>query len=201
MTVAYNLSQLANKVNTSGQLDASTGLVNALPAISGVNLTNLNASNLASGTVPNARLTNGSVIQTVYGSASTVTSTRSASYVDATDCYVTITPTSATSKILVNFSVNAQVDAYTTDGVQCVIQIVRNSTALGNTAINGFGAVFSANLPLMFLDSPATTSSITYKVQFKRYWYYGSADNAVAINANPGTPMTTFMVLQEIKGS
>lgn len=35
MTQAFNLSQLANKVNTSGQLDASTGLVNTTPAANG----------------------------------------------------------------------------------------------------------------------------------------------------------------------
>lgn len=35
MTQAYNLSQLANKLNTSGQVDATTGLVNAVPAASG----------------------------------------------------------------------------------------------------------------------------------------------------------------------
>lgn len=35
MTQAYNLSQLANKVNTSGQLDASTGLVNITPVANG----------------------------------------------------------------------------------------------------------------------------------------------------------------------
>ena len=35
MTQAYNLSQLANKVNTSGQLDASTGLVNIAPVANG----------------------------------------------------------------------------------------------------------------------------------------------------------------------
>ena len=35
MTQAFNLSQLANKVNTSGQLDASTGLVNATPIAAG----------------------------------------------------------------------------------------------------------------------------------------------------------------------
>lgn len=35
MTQAFNLSQLANKVNTSGQLDASTGLVNATPVANG----------------------------------------------------------------------------------------------------------------------------------------------------------------------
>lgn len=31
MTQAFNLSQLANNLNTSGQLDATDGLVNAVP--------------------------------------------------------------------------------------------------------------------------------------------------------------------------
>lgn len=31
MTKAFNLSQLADKVNTSGQIDASTGLYNSAP--------------------------------------------------------------------------------------------------------------------------------------------------------------------------
>ena len=35
MTQAFNLAQLANKVNTSGQLDASSGLVNAVPVANG----------------------------------------------------------------------------------------------------------------------------------------------------------------------
>jgi hypothetical protein len=35
MTQAYNLSQLANNLNTTGQLDATDGLVNAVPAANG----------------------------------------------------------------------------------------------------------------------------------------------------------------------
>lgn len=35
MTQAFNLSQLANKVNSTGQLDASTGLTNATPVANG----------------------------------------------------------------------------------------------------------------------------------------------------------------------
>ena len=35
MTQAYNLSQLANNLNTSGQLDATDGLVNAVPPTNG----------------------------------------------------------------------------------------------------------------------------------------------------------------------
>ena len=40
MTQAYNLSQLANNVNSSGQLDASTALYNAVPAASTLATTN-----------------------------------------------------------------------------------------------------------------------------------------------------------------
>lgn len=35
MTQAFNLGQLANNVNTAGKLDASVGLVNALPVANG----------------------------------------------------------------------------------------------------------------------------------------------------------------------
>ena len=35
MTQAYNLSQLANNLNTAGQLDATDGLVNAVPIANG----------------------------------------------------------------------------------------------------------------------------------------------------------------------
>jgi hypothetical protein len=40
MTQAYNLSQLANNVNSSGQLDASTALYNAVPAAETLQTTN-----------------------------------------------------------------------------------------------------------------------------------------------------------------
>lgn len=50
MTQAFNLSQLANKVNTSGQLDASTGLVNAVPvANGGTGVATLTANNVLLG--------------------------------------------------------------------------------------------------------------------------------------------------------
>jgi len=40
MTQAFNLSQLANNVNSSGQVDASTALYNAVPAASTLTTTN-----------------------------------------------------------------------------------------------------------------------------------------------------------------
>jgi hypothetical protein len=40
MTQAFNLSQLANNVNSSGQINASTGLYNAVPAAATLTTTN-----------------------------------------------------------------------------------------------------------------------------------------------------------------
>ena len=40
MTQAYNLSQLANYVNSSGQIDASTALYNSVPAAATLATTN-----------------------------------------------------------------------------------------------------------------------------------------------------------------
>lgn len=40
MTTAFNLSQLANNVNSSGQLNAATGLYNSVPSAASVATTN-----------------------------------------------------------------------------------------------------------------------------------------------------------------
>ena len=72
MTQAFNLAQLANKVNSSGQLDASTGLANATPvANGGTGAATLTANNVllgngtsavqlvAPGAIGNALVSNG----------------------------------------------------------------------------------------------------------------------------------------------
>jgi len=40
MTTAFNLSQLANNVNSSGQLNAATGLYNSVPSAASLTTTN-----------------------------------------------------------------------------------------------------------------------------------------------------------------
>jgi phosphotransferase system HPr-like phosphotransfer protein len=64
-TIAVDTGTTANKIV---QLNASA----ELPAVSGVNLTNLNASNIASGTLAAARLPNSGVTAGSYGSATQV---------------------------------------------------------------------------------------------------------------------------------
>jgi hypothetical protein len=76
MTQAYNLSQLANKVNTSGQLDVTTGLNGVTPVANGgtgqSTFTNgqLLIGNTTGNTLTKATLTAGSGISVINGNGS-----------------------------------------------------------------------------------------------------------------------------------
>lgn len=47
MTKAFNLSQLGDKVNSSGQIDASTGLYNSAPSAQTLQTTNFTISEVS----------------------------------------------------------------------------------------------------------------------------------------------------------
>lgn len=143
-----------------------------LPATSGTVLTS------ASQSIPSAALPTGSVLQVASTTKTDTTSFASANtntFVDITGMSVTITPTSATSKIFVMFTI--QVSQSTTASVH--VRLVRDSTAIsiGDSASNRLrDTVFtrpastpydydSQNLAANFLDSPSTTSATTYKLQ------------------------------------
>ena len=115
------------------------------------------------------------IIQVVSVDKLDTFTTSTSSYVDVTGWTATITPTKTTSKILVMYST-------ITSGNQdywCGFQIVRDASVVGNgtatgsaTAANKASREGAANggLPVcgMFLDSPATTSATTYKMQIDR---------------------------------
>ena len=97
--------------------------------------------------------------------------TTSTSPVDVTGLTVNITPTNASNKILVFAQIFGGSDASTA----LYVNLVRNSTALnvgtsGNTYNSTIGSYLGAGTlyltsPIVFLDSPNTTSSTTYKIQ------------------------------------
>jgi hypothetical protein len=116
------------------------------------------------------------VLQVVSVAKTDTFTTTSGNFVDVTGLTVSITPSSATSKILVlgNISGNGQTGVTSLQGI-----LVRGASpiavgdAAGSRTQTTFGNMESSpasNLevePIMFLDSPATTASTTYKIQVR----------------------------------
>tara|TARA_B110000211_G_scaffold44831_1_gene47493 strand:- start:20 stop:523 length:504 start_codon:yes stop_codon:yes gene_type:complete len=121
----------------------------------------------------------GHIVQTVYGTYSTIVSLSSTSYVDS-GLSLSITPKFSTSKIyiIVNQQSSIQSSAGGTDG-GFGLRLLRDSTVVFSPATNYDVYLYLANsadtvnnrsrTPLNYLDSPATTSTITYKTQASSY--------------------------------
>jgi hypothetical protein len=149
----------------------------------------INNNSLATGVPGRANLPAGSVIQVVNGTYSVGVSTAGTTYVD-TGLTATITPTSASNKILVCVHQTGLGTGTGATGVNC--NLVRNGTQLLELA--AFYMYSTTGSPVgsgtTYLDSPATTSAVTYKTQFKRGT--GGSGNVYA-NDNNSTSTITLM--------
>jgi hypothetical protein len=117
----------------------------------------------------------GKVLQVVTATNSTQVTSSSATYAN-TGLSVTITPTSATSRVLVMITQAAGTES--TGAAQernNYIQVLRDAAVIHDAVyplrMNGStstaGNEISLMFPLTILDSPATTSATIYKTQFK----------------------------------
>ena len=146
-----------------------------LPATSGTILTTGSSGQ----SIPKAALPTGSVLQVVSANYSTQVGPVTTTYTD-TGISASITPTSSSSKVLV--LVSQQISAVgggLDSGGQ--LRIVRDSSQIFGTALTGLyiynptsGSEIKLYLSFNYLDSPATTSSTTYKMQ-GRDSTYGSS--------------------------
>jgi len=121
----------------------------------------------------------GGIIQVVSASKTTTFSTTSTTFVDLTDLSVSITPRSASNKIIIRYSINSSNSSNVNSNYFVLVrgstQIIvgdgssqtNPSTSFGtNFGLSGDPAgVFVHNVNTEYLDSPSTTSSTTYKVQ------------------------------------
>lgn len=131
----------------------------------------------------------GKVLQVVSTTKTDTFTTTSASYTDVTGYSVTITPTSSTSKILVLYDININADPSTHGGWG---RLVRGSTdikigdasggrpqvTIAKEAANFYNDLSGQSGS--FLDSPATTSATTYKIQVIRIG--GTGSDIVCVN-------------------
>ena len=166
----------ANVLGTSPTITSPTLVTPALGTPSALVLTNatgLPAAQLTgTQTIPRGTLPTGSVLQVVSSTNTTATTIASTSFTD-TSLSLSITPSSNTSKILV--IVSQPVYFYrTSNAINGDYQLVRGSTAIFNGG-RSFGLYVntatefdnSQTLNAVYLDSPATTSSTTYKTQVR----------------------------------
>jgi hypothetical protein len=178
-----------------------TIIIDGTGTISGVSATGLSAAQ----TVGYSSLPAGSVLQVLSTTKTDTFSTTSTSFVDVTGLSVSITPKFSTSKVLVICTLPVGHAASRVARAN----LVRNSTTLCQPAsaqslsssktayIVSGDTLVSADFH--FLDSPATTSSTTYKIQVCT----NVGDNAMVVgNRTPGNDMScpSTITVMEIAG-
>ena len=193
---------MSNARNLSKLIPSSTGLIqtanitddaitNAKIGAGAVTNTEVNASAaIASsklGTIGTDKMPSGSIIQTLSMTLTGASSAQGNSYTD-TGLTLDITPISTSSKVLVTGFVNVAENYF-----RSYIIVVRDSTtlAVGDSAsnrpqvysatatTNGWDTYDISPIPINILDSPNTTSQVTYKIQYKDY--QGTSNSASAI--------------------
>ena len=137
--------------------------------------------------------------------------TQSETYTDITGHSVTITPTRADSKILIDYRVSWMHTS--SNGASATLRLLRNGTNIGvpvatddrmgiltlSTDSNGN----MSNSSINYLDSPATTSALTYKIQIHLDSAGGSGSHIFGINhwpPNDNYRGTSSITVYEISG-
>jgi hypothetical protein len=162
------------------------------PAVAGTTVLTLPA---VSGTV----ITTGSpqsqsVIKVVSFTTTTTVSVSNSTFVDTT-LTATITPTFATSKILVLVSQNGmrKLSGQALDDI--AIKLFRDSTLIAQPAVFAAYTATSLNLyglscSLSYLDSPGITSAITYKTQI------ANPDGSGAVSTQGNNENSTITLME-----
>ena len=168
------MSKVVIQGNASGTGDFSIAAPNSntdrtltLPDVTGNVVTTGDTSTVTEAMI-NGSL--GKVLQVVQTTKTDTFTTQSQSFVDITGLSVAITPSSASNKILVSYTIQVGTNGY------CDIRLLRGSTniALGDAASprtqstthqGGPVATASETFAIQWLDSPSTTSATTYKLQ------------------------------------
>jgi len=200
-TLADIATALTGSLATDGQTTATGNL-----QMGNNKIVNLDDGTNAADAVNLAQLTaaistaisgvSGRILQTVTSQFTTTSTTASSSFV-STGHTVSITPTSATSKILVLQSGTMAQPSDSTPSANSMLTIYRNSTNLagsngimGNVNIGYTGSIY-ASIAVSLLDAPATTSATVYTVYYKN-----TASGQTIYNYGFGAQLANLTVLE-----
>jgi hypothetical protein len=128
--------------------------------------------------VPSSAMPSGSVIQILQSVKSDTFTTTSTNYVDIPNLSVTMTPSSTSSKIHVTYNCNANSFGHASIKLVRVIGGTTTDVAIGDASgimtrcghkvygHSSYGTIYNIDsFSKQFLDSPNTTSAVTYKIQ------------------------------------
>lgn len=154
-------------INQNGQINAASIAAGTIPG---------SALAQSANTIPRTAMTTGSILQAIQVVKTDTWSTTGFTMADITGLSITITPTSSNSKFLIMTRVAASSDYWAS-----YVNLVRNGTtiflgdasssrfigtstvATNNTDSNNNGFMHHHNI--IYVDSPATASALTYKLQ------------------------------------
>ena len=184
-------SGMTNPMTTTGDIIYSSS--GSTPARLGIGTTGqvvTVASGLPSWATPAG---GGKVLQVIQGSTSTQASNSTATFAD-TNLTATITPTSATSKIMI-FVAHSNCSKNTgSSSNQIDMRIMRGATNIGlftsGQSYENSDKVLNTGVAFNFLDSPATAIATTYKTTFMNA--VGSA-SVTCQESNKGISTITLM--------
>jgi hypothetical protein len=158
------------------------------------NATGLPAAQLTgTQTIPRGTLPTGSVLQVVSATISSSQATSSTSFVAST-LIATITPSSATSKILIFLNGGQKDSSSAFNSIQTAMY--RNIASAGYSSITLMeGFLYNSSNPsgghtFNYLDSPATTSSISYQP------YYRLAGGSASAYFNGGSAVVSLTLME-----
>jgi hypothetical protein len=134
----------------------------------------------------------GKVLQVVYGSTTTGVANSTSTYAD-TNLTATITPTSASSKVLVLVNQNGIEKSAANTLNRVSLKLFRGATEIGEstfvylpTSVLMLGTTGSFSI----LDTPATTSATTYKTQFN------NLANAATVEVQSRSNLSTIILME-----
>ena len=194
-------NSMATEITAKGDLIVGTGnaAFDNLPAGTNGHILTADSTVSPTGLKWAAPAGGGKVLQVVQGTLTTSFSTTNTSFVDS-GLTVTITPSLATSKVMV-FAMCSNVSTAAGSGATnnyAQLNLLRASTQLQRSSIGTFAYAaggstpeFYANVAFSYLDSPATTSATTYKVQARA----GTGGVTVAI-AGSGTDISSIVAME-----